>query len=248
MTGVGMVFEQELEILRTEAEAAAQFLYAYLAIHMTAERNPEVVDLLNTAPLFWNTALGALQTSAFIVLGRVFDDDKDSHRVDRLLRLATDNLQIFTLDALAVRKQGNNPTRPDWLDDYMSTVYVPSVTDFQQLQKKVDEHRAVYRAKYKPIRNKVFAHKDIVSNANVHSLFSQTNIYEWQTLTLFLQSLHNTIWQLYVNGIKPELQEPPHSEEDTFSCPAVAGRQIPPQEKITREVANFLLKAANKKP
>jgi hypothetical protein len=29
--------------------------------------------LLNQAPLFWNTALAALQTAAHIALGRVFD-------------------------------------------------------------------------------------------------------------------------------------------------------------------------------
>jgi hypothetical protein len=30
---------------------------------------------LNTAPLFWNTILGGLQTAAFVVLGRIFDQD-----------------------------------------------------------------------------------------------------------------------------------------------------------------------------
>ena len=66
-------FERELEIFRTEAESATQFLYAYLAIHATAADNRAVFDLLNTAALFWNTNLGALQTATFIVLGRMFD-------------------------------------------------------------------------------------------------------------------------------------------------------------------------------
>lgn len=124
MTNADQIFTQELEIFRTEAEASAQFLYAYLAIHATAAQSSEVVDLLNTASLFWNTALGALQTSAFIAVGRVYDDDDGSHGLKRLLKLAEGNSQLFTLDALAIRKQGNSPTRPDWLDDYMTTAYV----------------------------------------------------------------------------------------------------------------------------
>ena len=64
-----LAFEQELEIFRTEAESAAQFLYAYLSIHETAGKHASVHQLLNTAALFWNTNLAALQLSAFIVLG-----------------------------------------------------------------------------------------------------------------------------------------------------------------------------------
>ena len=53
-------FEEELEIFRTEADAAAQYLYAYLSIHETAGHRRSVHALLNTAPLFWNTTLSAL--------------------------------------------------------------------------------------------------------------------------------------------------------------------------------------------
>ena len=209
VTNAGQTFEQELEILRTEAEEAAQHLYAYLAIHATAAQHSEVVSLLNTAALFWNTTLRALQTSAFIALGRIFDNDKGSHGIARLLRLAVDNPQIFTLDALAVRKQGNNPTRPDWLDGYLSTAYAPVPADFEWLQQKVDEHKAIYNKTHKALRNKIFAHKDIQSNATVHELFARTNIREWQTVTLFLQTVYNAVWQLYFNGMRLDLRERP---------------------------------------
>jgi hypothetical protein len=244
MTDAGQAFEQELEILRTEAEEAAQHLYAYLAIRATAAQHSEVASLLNTAALFWNTTLRALQTSAFITLGRVFDDDKKSHRVARLLRLAVDNPQIFTLDALAVRKQGNNPTRPDWLDEYLATAYAPAPADFEWLQTKVDEHKAIYDKTYKQLRNKIFAHKDIQSNAKIHEVFARTNIREWQTLTLFLHSVYNALWQLYFNGMKLDLREHPPSVEDMLSKPIPARRQVPAQEKIAHEATDFLLAAA----
>jgi hypothetical protein len=46
-------FEQELEVFRTEAGAAAQFFYAFLR-SMRRRDSKEVLKHMNTAPLFWN--------------------------------------------------------------------------------------------------------------------------------------------------------------------------------------------------
>jgi hypothetical protein len=111
-------FESEFEIFRTEAEAATQFFFGYLALHAVAYQHRSVHALLNRAPLFWNTCLGALQTSAFIALGRVFDQ-QSTHNLDKVLRIGQDHPQIFSKAALARRKQGTNSERPGWLDDFM---------------------------------------------------------------------------------------------------------------------------------
>src|SRR5262245_54276954 len=115
-------FERELEIFRTEAQQATQFFYAFLEIHAAAGARKPVYRLLNTAPLFWNTVLGGLQTGAFVALGRVFDQTS-THNVDRLIRLAIDNPQIFSKAALARRKQGSSSSPPAWLGNYMKHVY-----------------------------------------------------------------------------------------------------------------------------
>lgn len=68
----------------------------------------QVRALLNQAPLFWNTCLGALQTASIIALGRVFDQSSE-HNIDRVLGIAQKNLGIFSKSALGLRKQGNGP-------------------------------------------------------------------------------------------------------------------------------------------
>ena len=68
-------FEQELEIFRRESEGATQFFYAYLAVHATVADHESVHNLLNQAPLFWNTALAGMQTASLIALGRIFDQN-----------------------------------------------------------------------------------------------------------------------------------------------------------------------------
>jgi pimeloyl-ACP methyl ester carboxylesterase len=74
-------FERELEIFRTEVESASQFFYAYLSIRAVAGDRRRVFRLLNETPLFWNTALGGLQTASFVVLARAFDVTKIERRV-----------------------------------------------------------------------------------------------------------------------------------------------------------------------
>src|SRR5256885_12181769 len=104
-------FERELEIFRTEAEAAAQFFYSYLAIHEVAKRQRRVFHMLDEHALFWNTILGGLQTAALIAVGRVFDQ-QSAHNVHVVLRLARDNRAIFSKVAIGKRKQGNARAQP----------------------------------------------------------------------------------------------------------------------------------------
>jgi hypothetical protein len=122
-SGCSRSFERELEIFRTEAEACAQFLFAFLAVHDVAYRKKAVHKLLNRAPLFWNTCLGAMQASAFIVLGRIFDSNSP-HNINQLLKVAQDNrTQLFSKAALGRRKQGSKPEPPEWLPDFFQGFY-----------------------------------------------------------------------------------------------------------------------------
>jgi hypothetical protein len=202
---VDVQFERELEVFRTEAQKAAQFFYAFLAIHASAGAEKPVNRLLNTAPLFWNTILGGLQTAAFVALGRVFDQDS-MHNVGKLLRLAQDNPQIFSKGALAHRKQGTDKIRPEWLDSYLKHVYVPKPADFRRLRGYVSKRRKTYLEKYQPLRHQVFAHSELSDATEVSALFAKTNIREMERMLVFLMSLYDAMWQLFVNGHRPVLR------------------------------------------
>ena len=124
-------FERELEVFRTEVESASQFLFSYFAVHAVAQDHEAVHNLFNTAPLFWNTAIGALQSAGFIALGRIFDQNS-AHNVDKVLGLAQRHLQIFSRSALGQRRQGMSASAPDWLDDFLKKTYEPSAEDFRR--------------------------------------------------------------------------------------------------------------------
>jgi len=233
-------FERELEVFRTEAEAGTQFFYADLAVHAVAANHKPVYKLLNKAPLFWNTCLGALQTASFIALGRVFDQNS-AHNLDKVLRIAQDNLQIFSKVALGHRRQGKDPEPPAWLDAFLRDVYEPMPKDFRRIRGYIRKRRKIYESKYKDLRDKVFAHRAVSDDAESAELFGKTNIRELQRMFAFLSSLYDALWQLFFNGRKPVLRPLRYSVKRMRELPSPAMGQNSVQEKITREAEQVLL-------
>ena len=133
MTTPAERFERELEIFRTEAEAGTQFFYADLAVHAVAADRKAVYQLLNQAPLFWNTCLGTLQTATFIALGRIFDQGSD-HNIDKLLRISQDDPEIISKTALGRRRQGKEAEKPEWLDEFLRNAFEPTPNDFRRIR------------------------------------------------------------------------------------------------------------------
>jgi hypothetical protein len=238
-------FRHELEVFRTEEESGTQFFYAYLGVHAIAYDNANVHRLLNTAPLFWNTCLGALQTAAFIALGRVFDQSS-THNLDKVLRIAQDNPKIFSKAALARRKHDGTGEPPDWLDDYLRKVYEPIPQDFRRLRAHVKRRRQIYEANYRDVRHKFFAHKAVSDPAEAALLFSKGTNRELQQLFTFLGSLHEALWQLFYNGLKPVLRPVRYSVKRIRNLPSPGFRRGSAQEQILREAETFLLAASPK--
>lgn len=238
-----ILFEQELEVFRTEVETALQFFYGFLAIHASAADTPAVHRLLNTAPLFWNSTLSALQTSTFVVFGRIFDQNSP-HNIGILLGLAQDNPSIFSKPALKRRKLASAPNAPSWITEYMDTAYVPKPADFRRLRGYASKHRKTYLAKYQDLRHKVFAHREITDATQITALFARTNIREMQRMLLFCLSLYDALWQLFVNGRKPVLRSRKISVDRIRKRGVARRRSNAVHERVVEEADAFLKAAA----
>ena len=238
MPSPAVEFESELQVFRREAESAVQFFYAWRTVNEVAAKNEAVVATLNKAPLFWNTTLGALQTSAFIALGRVFDQEQDTHNVDRVLRIAQRNPEIFSLEALAERKRRLSPNSHEWIAEYLETAYVPTPDDFRRLRKHVAARRKLYTDNFRPLRHKVFAHKQMFKQDEAHALFANAKIKDLQQLLVFLRRLHEALWELLFNGRKPVLRPARYSVSQMRAQPRQHGRSL--QERLTHETEAFL--------
>ena len=237
-TSAEVQFVDELEVFRKDTEQSIQFFYGNLAVNAAAAGDKRILRLLNRAPLFWNTVVGALQTSCFISLGRVFDR-KSPHNVDRLLRIAQKNPGIFSKAALADRKRSTSENADEWLDEYLKTAYVPKPDDFNRLQTHVARRRRIYESNYRDLRHKVFAHSQITEESKVNTLFARTRIRELQQLLTFLSSLHEALWHMLHNGRKPTLRPVRYSVKRMLklSSPRKGGGGV--QERLSHEIVVF---------
>lgn len=232
-------FTRELEVFRTEAQAGAQFLYAHLSFKAILSEKKNTLKIINRTPLFWNTVMDALQTSFFIVLGRIFDQ-KSTHNIDRLLKSAQDNIGIFSKEALADRKRRGSDNADEWIDDYLKTVHVPTAKDFRELRKKVKEFRKIYESNYRDIRLKIYAHKIESDAGDVQKLFSKTNIRELQRVFVFVNALYEALWQLLNNGQKPVLRRMRYSVKSIKRDRKPECQSQTVQERMVAEIDDFL--------
>lgn len=223
---------------RTEAQSGAQFLYGYLAFNSILSERKKALSAVNKTPLFWNTTMGALQTAFFIVLGHIFDQDSP-HNIDQLIKLAQDNRDIFSKEALAIRKRQGSANADEWLDDYLKASYVPTNKDFRALRKKVKEHRRVYEANYRDIRHKIYAHKEVSDAEEVQKLFSKTNIRELQKVFVFINALYEALWQLLYNARRPVLRPMRYSVKRIMRDRKPEWQSQSVQERMVGEIDNF---------
>jgi hypothetical protein len=239
MTGAAEQFEHHLEEFRKEVQGGIQFFYAGLAINGTAASNDYVLEALNEASLFWNTNIAALQLSYFVTLGRIFDQ-KSGYNIDRLIALAQNNIDLFSKRALAERKRNSSSNAHEWLDDYLKDAYEPTHDDFRCLRRYVRKYRGIYQANYDPIRDRIYAHKELATQSDKHDLFSKTKILEIEKLFVFLDHVYNILWQLYINGRAPAIRRIPFSITHMLRGPRRLGRSRTVQEDLTSETQKFL--------
>jgi len=100
----------------------------------------------------------------------------------------------------------------------------------------------VYEKNYRPIRNKVFAHREISDPDVTAAMFAQTNIREMQRLFTCLNRLYEALWQQLNNGYKPVLRPQRYSVKRMRDKPSPGSDAV--QEIITAEVEQFLMTAA----
>src|SRR5215469_8922436 len=134
--------EGELEIFRTEEEVAQQYFFSYLSVRSLAVANPAVLKMMNENPLFWITTHHAMLLSAFIALGRIFDQ-QSKHNIDTLINAFSNNLAVFSRPALAHRKQAAGLTQTD-AAAYVADKHELNAADVRHMRKAVASWRRIY--------------------------------------------------------------------------------------------------------
>lgn len=202
--------EELIDAFRSEVDTAACSYYTWKGINDVASLDAKVLQRLHANALVWNTIVHSLQVTFLVVLGRIFDGDNRSLTVKSFVGKCRENIDQFSLRELEARKLANvKGGRPVWLDEYIRAAHQPSHSDFDGLIHEATVHGTVYIDRYRPIRNKVIAHKDFATIGNAHALFGKTNIGEVEDMLLFLAQVERVIHEWFWNGRRTQLTDHP---------------------------------------
>jgi hypothetical protein len=94
----------------------------------------------------------------------------------------------------------------DDADRFVHDAFEPSKDDFESLSEQIEENRKIYNARYREVRNKVFAHNVVADLGGANSLLEGTTDNETKALFAFLDALDKALWHLFHNGRKPTLE------------------------------------------
>ena len=124
------------------------------------------------------------------------------------------------------RKQGGTSEAPSWLEGYLNRAYVPVASDFRRLRTHVKKRRRIYEANYRELRHKVYAHRVVVDDSEAAPIVAKTSIRELERLLLFLLRFYETMWHLFMNGIKPTLRRLRYSVNARVGYPCRGHRHL----------------------
>ena len=237
-------FEIQLGNFRRESGVAAQYIYAEMAIQHAASKSKRLLNRLNTTPTFWLSCSAALQSSAYISLGRIFDT-KSNYNVAALLDAMEKSLDIFQREGLASRKRNGSEIDPPWLPDYLESAHYPTIKDINRLRAMVEKYRAIYERAVKPARNKYLAHREKEESAEVKALFAGGTVRELWRLTTFLHQLYEVLWEQLHNGRRPVFRSLRHSVKSIYDA---SEQRTSPHEHMVADVKKLMQFIENATP
>lgn len=229
-----------LEAYRSDVESGLLFLQANIAANEAALRSQTLRDSLGQAALFWNAMQSGTQQSAIIALGRIFDQ-KSGHNLDRLLKIASSDREVFEAESLRCRKIETG-LDPEAARKYVQEYELDTAGEFRRLRRYSKKYRAIYERKFKPARNRVYAHSDVVEELEVSALFVDADIPTLLRTFAFLSQVHSNLWDLFHNGRKRNLWTPRYPgrlHQGRF--PVLSGVAGDLVGRMNRSASHFLL-------
>jgi hypothetical protein len=229
-------FERQLSNLDLESTVIANYVYAEMAIQHGASRSKKLLNRLNRTPTFWITCNAALQSAAYIAIGRVFDL-KSPYNLEALMVAMEKNLPLFGRQALAERKREGKSIDPPWLHDYLSEAYYPKRADVARIRKHISSYRALYDRAFMPVRHQYLAHRQAHGPDKAQQLFARGKVKELWRLSTFLLRVHSALWGLLHNGHRPILQPIRYSARVMYDS---SSQRTGPHEYIVRDTKKLM--------
>ena len=122
------------------------------------------------------------------------------------MKVTEKNISAFSKKSLAARKVAAGLAEEE-AAAYIADSYELTPGDLRKLRKRIAAWRKVYEARYRDVRDKVYAHKELSSVDEANDLMANTKIQEMRNLFSFLSALEDVLSASFNNGIQPSRNE-----------------------------------------
>jgi AbiU2 len=208
-------YKRNFDLIAGQISGATRAFYTYMEINKFASESKQNYAKINRDGHFWSGQLYALQTTWFIVLGRIFDPTRGAYSIHDFLKSTVTYKGLFSRAALAERKRlAAGQSQPEWLDDFLKSAWEPRAADLERIRSTIEKSDTKWKNIYQPIRNKLFAHIDI--NAAVADLFRDTLVGDIEDILYDLNKLRTAVFQLLENGREYWIEENDRRYADPF--------------------------------
>jgi hypothetical protein len=199
------MFDNYLRTFENETETTIRVFYTLKRFHeyLTDE---SVVQKVNNNLYFWRIFEVSLQTRLFIGLRRLFETKSDSLTFQNYINKCKANIHEFSISSHKKRRLELFPNRQDYLDNYLKSVYTPTIDDFHRLAKIVRDNNKGMKKIYLDIASKVFAHAIHTDKETIKSMSSALSFDKVEASLKAFWTVCINVHNMYHNGIEPRSQ------------------------------------------
>lgn len=210
-------FEREFNIFSSNINQAARSFYYHKEIsrqvHEDGLRHKELLgghfqdsrifEAVNANAQFWNDHKKVTIMYTIVALGKVFDENKASHGVKRLINLASKS-DGFTKEKLRARKIAGSTNSNEWIDAYMLDVVELETSDYRNFLRLAAQTRKLWKKNIKSLRNKIIAHQDVLSENKKMEILEKATYAVIENIIQKLLTVERIFFEAYHNGKKPD--------------------------------------------
>jgi len=206
-------YKQRYKLVSDDILSATRAFYTYIEINKFATESEQKRQKLGRDGYFWSDQMYSMQLGWFIILGRIFGSS--GYPIHKFLKQLTPHPELFCRGALAQRKrkEARDPN-PPWLAAYLEDIWEPTTDELEDIAASIDPAMVIWKRSYKPIRDKIFAHRDLT--ASITDLFGATLVGEIEDMLHDLNRVRIALDQLWLYGRRQWIEDNDRRYVETF--------------------------------
>jgi hypothetical protein len=200
-----MTYYKHFEAFHNNANYAARVFQYYETIEKSNTHNSWEHVALNKSARYWlDWRYMALQT-VIITLFKIFDTQSRTLNMRAMLKALPENLQFYSTAALIERRKQGGMTDPEMLVGVASRSHDLNAADLKRFEKQAEQAEELWK-KFEPLRHRIYAHHQMLSDEDRDRLYSKTTYKNLRRVILILLSMANALQQSELNGTKPDFR------------------------------------------